>query len=50
MKFDLIRISTTITNTKNEKKTKKKTKNTYIVNNRDFIATKCFSGYRQYLI
>ena len=42
MKFDLIRISTTITNTKNDKKNsmKNKTKNTYIVNNRDCIANK----------
>jgi hypothetical protein len=38
MKFDLIRISTTTTNTKNDKKNEKKP--TYIVNNRDFIANK----------
>ena len=47
MKFALIRISTTITNKikKRKKKRKKtyiknKTKNTYIVNNRDFTASK----------
>ena len=50
MKFALIRISTTITNKTNDKKKRKenekktyiknKTKNTYIVNNRDFTANK----------
>ena len=46
MKFALIRISTTITNKKNDKQSEKKTsiknktKNTYIVNNRDFTANK----------
>ena len=46
MKFALIRISTTITNKKNDKQSerktsiKNKTKNTYIVNNRDFTANK----------
>ena len=46
MKFALIRIGTTITNTTNDKKKRKKnlhkkqTKNTYIVNNRDFTAYK----------
>ena len=46
MKFALIRISTTITNKKNDKQSERKTsiknkaKNTYIVNNRDFTAYK----------
>ena len=46
MKFALIRISTTITNKKNDKQSEKKTsiknktKNTYIVNNRYFTANK----------
>jgi len=46
MKFALIRISTTITNKKNDKQSERKTsiknkaKNTYIVNNRDFTANK----------
>jgi hypothetical protein len=47
MKFDLIRISTTTTNTKNDKKKTKKnphTSSTIEI----LLQTKCFSGYRQY--
>ena len=46
MKFALIRISTTIANKTNDKQSakknsiKKQSKNTYIVNNRDFTANK----------
>ena len=47
MKFALIRISTTIKKKKKKKKIKKihknKTKNTYIINNRDFTV---FTAYK----